>query len=131
MQRDDVDLAQVDVVDETGRRIALPGHPDGPLAALVGFVEFYVDAVRILQDAADLVVGPVVVARRIDADEIDSVTGCIDEGDVAVVCRISSACQSGRRQNRKKQAAHCNSSVAGLSRKTGSASSIGLCTLVK
>src|SRR3954454_22241974 len=115
MQCDDVDLAEVDVVHEAGRSIAVPGHPDCPFAALVGFVEFYVDTISVLQGAADLVIGPIIIVGRIDADKIDPVTSCIDECDVALVCGVSRTHQSSSRQYRKKHAAHrSSSSVAGF-----------------
>src|ERR1700722_10566193 len=85
-----VDLAQVDIMPDHARVAWIrPLDLEIPLAALVRGVELHIDAVAVGKDAArrQLIVRPVVVARIVEAEKLDPVSGAVDDRHVAQVCR--------------------------------------------
>jgi hypothetical protein len=64
-----------------------PVDPDIPFAAFVGGIELDIDAAFIRKNAANFIVGPVIVAGIVEAQELDALTGTVDDCHVSLVCR--------------------------------------------
>ena len=62
-----------------------PIDTDVPLAAFVVGVERHVDAISVMEVFIEFVLGPVVVAGRVEPEKLDAVAGAVDDGHVPIV----------------------------------------------
>ncbi len=107
VQLQHADLAQVDVLPQhAGIAGIRPFDLEVPDAPLVGGVELHVDALPVAQHAAELVIGPVVVARIVESEKLDAVAGLVHDVDVAQIVRKRCAHRSQSHHGANNQASH-------------------------